>query len=81
MGKLLTQASILGVYEKLTIAETLAAVTCRAAPVLRLTDRGILRPGMLADFIAFPCADYREIVYSQGALPVAAVWKRGKRME
>jgi len=77
MGKLLMQASILGVYERLTMAETLAAITCRAAPVLRLNDRGILRPGMLADIIAFPCTDYREIVYSQGAMPVAEVWKRG----
>jgi len=80
MGKLLMQASVLGVYEKLTMAETLAALTCRAAPVLRLNDRGILRPGMLADFIAFPCTDYKEILYSQGALPVSGVWKRGKRI-
>jgi imidazolonepropionase len=79
MGKLLLQAAILGVYEKLTIAETLSAVTFRASQVLRLNDRGILRPGMLADFIAFPCNDYREIIYSQGALPVAGVWKKGKK--
>lgn len=81
MGKLLLQATILGVYEKLTMAETLAAVTSRAAPVLRLNDRGIIRPGMLADIIAFPCSDYREIIYSQGAMPVAAVWKRGKKTQ
>lgn len=81
MGKLLTQASILGVYEKLSMAETLAAITFRAAPVLRLTDRGILKPGMLADFIAYPCDDYREIVYCQGGLPVGRVWKRGRRVK
>ncbi len=80
MGKLLLQAAILGVYEKLTMAETLAAISSRASQVLRLNDRGILRPGMLADFIAFPCADYREIIYSQGALPVAGVWKNGKKV-
>jgi len=80
MGKLLLQASILGVYEKLTMAETLAAITCRAAPVLGLSDRGIIKPGMMADFIAFPCSDYREIIYSQGAIPVAEVWKRGRRV-
>lgn len=79
MGKLLMQASVLGVYEKLTMAETLAAITCRAAPVLGLSDRGVIKPGMLADFIAFPSADYREIVYYQGALPVAEVWKKGRR--
>jgi imidazolonepropionase len=81
MGKLLLQAALLGVYEKLTMAETLAAVTSRAAPVLRLMDRGIIRPGMLADIIAFPCLDYREIIYSQGAMPVAAVWKRGRKIQ
>lgn len=80
MGKLLLQAAVLGIYEKLTIAETLAAITCRATQVLRLYDRGILRPGMLADFISFPCTDYREVIYSQGALPVAGVWKRGRKV-
>ena len=80
MGRLLTQACVLGVYEKLTMAETLAALTCRAAPALRLSDRGILRAGMLADFIAFPCSDYREIIYNQGSLMPEMVWKRGKIM-
>jgi len=68
MGNLLMQASIIGVYEKLTMAETLAAVTFRAAQALHLNDRGILRPGMLADFIAFPCRDYQEILYNQGGI-------------
>jgi len=78
MGNLLMQASIIGVYEKLTMAETLAAVTCRAAQALHLNDRGILRPGMLADFIAFPCRDYREILYNQGGIMPVKVWKRGR---
>lgn len=77
MGNLLMQAAILGVYEKLTLAETLAAITCRAAPALQLTDRGILRPGMLADFITFPCTDFREIVYNQGGMVPFSVWKGG----
>jgi len=78
MGNLLMQASIIGVYEKLTMAETLAAVTFRAAQALHLNDRGILRPGMLADFIAFPCRDYQEILYNQGGIMPEKVWKRGK---
>ena len=80
MGRLLMQAAILGVYEKLTIAETLASITCRAAPALKLYDRGVLKQGMIADFIAFPCSDYREIVYSQGGMMPEMVWKRGERV-
>jgi imidazolonepropionase len=77
MGNLLMEAAVLGVNEKLTMAETLAAITCRAAPALKLNDRGILKPGMLADFIAFPCSDYREILYNQGNMMPCSVWKRG----
>ncbi|HLO60632.1 MAG TPA: imidazolonepropionase [Bacteroidales bacterium] len=79
MGRLVTAAAILGVYEKLTMAETLAALTFRAAPALRLSDRGMLKPGMLADFIAFPGSDWREIIYNQGAMEPRYVWKRGIR--
>jgi imidazolonepropionase len=61
------------------MSETLAALTCRASRALKLSDRGILRPGMLADFIAFPCADYREILYYQGGMMPMGVWKRGKK--
>jgi imidazolonepropionase (EC 3.5.2.7) len=77
MGELLMQAAVLGAFERLTMAETLAAVTCRAAQALNLKDRGILQTGMLADFIAFPIADYREVLYCQGALKPTMVWKRG----
>jgi imidazolonepropionase len=80
MGMLLTQAAILGVYEKLTMTETIAAITCRAVRALRLSDRGVLKPGMLADFIAFPCSDWREIIYNQGAMQPEMVWKRGNRI-
>lgn len=77
MGDLLVLASILGVYEKLTIAETMAGITCRAAKALELDDRGILEPGKLADMIAFQCSDYREIFYNQGKLKPSMVWKKG----
>ena len=79
MGDLLLQAALLGAAEKLTMAETWAAVTVRAAAALKLADRGVLAPGRLADLAAFPAADWREILYNQGRLKPAAVWKRGAR--
>jgi imidazolonepropionase len=78
MGNLLALASILGASQKLTMAETWAALTCRAAQALKLDDRGSLKNGNLADIIAFRCNDYREILYQQGQLPPGRVWKKGK---
>ncbi|HWK99582.1 MAG TPA: imidazolonepropionase, partial [Parapedobacter sp.] len=68
MGELLIQASILGAYQKLTLAETLAGLTYRAAWALRLADRGTLENGQLADMQAYPTTDYRDILYHQGAM-------------
>jgi imidazolonepropionase len=78
MGNLLMQAAVLGIYEKLTMAETLAAITYRASAALGMNDRGVLKPGILADFIAFPCFDYREILYYQGGMMPGMIWKRGR---
>jgi len=80
MGDLLTQAALLGAAERLTTAETLAGLTYRAAQALRLDDRGTLTTGMLADMQAYPCADYREILYYQGKMKPARVWKNGKSL-
>ena len=77
MGDLLTEAAILGAYEKLSMTETIAAITCRAAQALNLQDRGILKSGMRADMCAFPCETYTEILYSQGSLKPIYVWKNG----
>ena len=77
MGDLLVQASILGIYEKLSSAELLAGMTFRAAKALGLSDRGRLSAGYLADMIAFPVADYREIFYNQGRIKPNMVWKKG----
>lgn len=68
MGQLLTQAAILGMQQKLSMAETWAAITCRAAHALNLNDRGVLDVGKRADFICYPCKDYREILYAQGSI-------------
>jgi len=77
-GHLLSQASMLATFEKLTTAEVLAGMTHRAASALGLSDRGQLAAGYLADLISFPCADYQEILYQQGTMPVAEVWKNGE---
>jgi imidazolonepropionase len=77
MGDLLVQTAILGTFEKLTNAEQLSAITCRAARALNLGDRGILKKGFMADFIGFPGRNYREILYNQGLLKPAFVWKKG----
>lgn len=77
MGDLLTQAAILGTFEKLSNSEVLSAMTFRAAKALKLSDRGQLKKGFLADFIAFPMNDYREILYHQGQLKPRLVWKKG----
>ena len=77
MGDLLLQTSILGIFEKMTMAESLAAITVRAAAALGLKERGIVKKGYLADFIGFPVSDYREILYNQGGLKPLKVWKRG----
>ncbi|MCV9389381.1 imidazolonepropionase [Reichenbachiella ulvae] len=79
-GELLTQAALLGAQQKLSAAEVLSGMTFRVANALGLNDRGRLTEGSLADFITFPCEDYREILYHQGSLKVGEVWKRGKML-
>ena len=74
MGDLLLQAAILGIYEKLSAAETFAGITFRAAAALGLRDRGRIVPGYKAHLMAFPTNDYREILYHQGAIKPFKVW-------
>jgi len=68
MGDLLMQAAVMSAAEKINTAEVFAGLTYRAAKALNLHDRGILAPGMRADMQAYPCNDYREILYQQGKL-------------
>ncbi|MEP0710640.1 imidazolonepropionase [Algoriphagus sp.] len=79
MGDLVTQASILATFEKLSTAEVLSALTFRSAAALDLEDRGKLKAGFLADFNLFPTENYQEILYQQGKLKPEQVWKRGKK--
>ena len=78
MGDLITQASILGAFEKLTNAEVLAGITFRAAAALGLNDRGRLLPGMKADLAVFPTNHFNEILYHQGQLRPSLVMKNGE---
>lgn len=78
MGDLLTQATILGAFEKLSNTEVLAGITFRAAAALNLSDRGQLTKGYLADLAVFHTGDYSEILYNQGNLKPCMVWKNGE---
>ncbi len=77
-GDLLAQAAFLGAAEKLTLAETLAAITSRAALALKKAFVGQLDTGYFADIVAFPTDDYREILYWQGRLRPNRVWCKGQ---
>lgn len=78
MGLLLVQAAVLGAAQKLTMAETWAALTCRAASALALNDRGILEKGHRADFIAFSATHWQQVLYRQGALTPSFIWIAGQ---
>ncbi|CAL1516983.1 imidazolonepropionase [Chitinophaga sp. MM2321] len=78
MGDLLVQAAVMSAAEKLSTAEVFAALTFRAAPALQLQDVGQLVAGYAADMQAYPTADYRDILYYQGKMKPAVVWKNGE---
>lgn len=74
MGNLITQASIIGTFQKLTNAEVLAGVTFRAAAALNLHDRGRIVKGFKADIAIYKTNHFNEILYQQGELnPVLVV--------
>ncbi len=81
MGDLLLQAAVLSAAEKLSTAEVFAALTTRAAKALQLKNIGQLAPGFVADMQAYPCADYRDILYYQGKMKPTRVWKEGERVK
>lgn len=81
MGDLLVQACLIGAYEKLSMAETLAGITFRAAKTLNCENRGILCAGNKADMLAFQCSNYQEILYRQGKMKPVHVWKNGIKIK
>ena len=80
MGNLITQASILATYQKLSTAEVLAGITFRAAKALNFTDRGILKKGMKADFVVFETNNFQNILYNQGSLVASEVYIDGEKI-
>ncbi|GEJ46988.1 imidazolonepropionase [Chryseobacterium sp. ON_d1] len=77
MGNLITQASILASFQKLTTAEVLAGMTFRAAYALNLEDRGQLEAGKKADFVTFKTNNFQNVLYNQGSLKAEKVYIDG----
>lgn len=79
MGNLITQASILATFEKLTTAEVLAGMTFRAAYALGLEDIGKLEDGKKADFVTFKTDNFQNVLYHQGSLKAENVYIDGEK--
>ncbi|MDC8105514.1 imidazolonepropionase [Chryseobacterium sp. B21-037] len=79
MGNLITQASILATYEKLTTAEVLAGITFRSAYALGLEDRGRLEKGLKADFVTFKTDNFQNVLYNQGSLTAENIYINGEK--
>ena len=77
MGNLITQASILATFQKLTTAEVLAGMTFRAAYALNFEDRGQLEVGKKADFVTFKTNNFQNVLYNQGSLKAEKVYIDG----
>lgn len=81
MGNLITQASILATYEKLTTAEVLAGITFRSAFALGLEDRGRLENSLKADFVTFKTDNFQNVLYNQGSLKAEHIYINGNLVE
>lgn len=79
MGNLITQASILATFEKLSTAEVLAGITFRSAHALSLSDRGTLEKGKKADFVTFKTDNFQNVLYHQGSLKAENVYIDGEK--
>ncbi|MBU4537241.1 MAG: imidazolonepropionase [Weeksellaceae bacterium] len=80
MGNLITQASILATFEKLSTAEVLAGITFRSAFALSLEDRGKLEKGKKADFVTFKTDNFQNVLYQQGSLKAENVFIDGEKI-
>lgn len=65
---------------QMTPLEAITAATRGGARALRLNDVGALAAGARADIVAWQVMSHVEIPYRFGIPPIAAVWKRGKRV-
>lgn len=64
---------------RLTPQEALAGVTRNAARALGLADRGVLAPGMRADFVLWDVAGPAELSYAFGGNPCRATFVEGRQ--
>lgn len=80
MGNLITQASILATFQKLSTAEVLSAITFRAAHALGLDDRGKLEKALKADFVSFPTDNFNNVLYLQGSLKPSGIYINGNKI-
>ena len=80
MGNLITQASILATFEKLSTAEVLAGITFRSAFALSLEDRATLEKGKKADFVTFKTDNFQNVLYQQGSLKTDSVYINGEKI-
>jgi imidazolonepropionase len=81
MGNLITQASILATYEKLTTAEVLSGLTFRSAFALGLEDRGRLEKDLKADFVTYRTDNFQNILYNQGSLKAETIFIDGVKVK
>ncbi|VXA98068.1 MULTISPECIES: imidazolonepropionase [Chryseobacterium] len=81
MGNLITQASILATFEKLTTAEVLTGMTFRSAFALGLEDRGSLKDGLKADFVTYKTNNFQNVLYNQGSLKAENVYIDGIKVK
>src|SRR5690606_9319870 len=65
---------------RLTPEEALRGATVHAARALGLADRGVLRAGMRADFVAWNASQPAELCYWLGGELAAAVFADGRRI-
>lgn len=80
MGNLITQASILATFQKLTTAEILSAITFRAAYALGLEDRGRIAKGMKAVFVSYETDNFQNVLYYQGRLSAKNTYINGEKI-
>lgn len=70
--------TLAAIHQKLTLEEVFTAQTWHAAQALGRRDRGLLRPGMRADFILCDCLGFENLYYHYGLNQVERVFIGGK---
>ena len=80
MGNLITQASILATFQKLTTAEVWSAMTYRAAYALGFEDRGVIAKDKKADFVSFETDNFSNVLYYQGRMSAKHTFINGEKI-